>query len=481
MLNQMQKIGKALMLPIAVLPAAGLLNRLGAADVLNVPFMNAGGNSIFTYLSLMFAMGIAIGLSKDNSGIAALGGALIYFVLNFGVIGVNENINMGVFAGFIAGLMSPLIYNRVYDKYEGSPYFNGRHIALLLNVIAALLLVAIFGLIWPTVQNGLDHINSFIVGAGALGAGVFEFANRMLIPTGLHHVLNSYLWFAYGSFPDAATGVMANGDINRFFAGDPTAGAFQVGFFPIMMFGLPAAAMAMVAAAKPNKRKATFGMMLSVAVTAFLTGITEPLEFSFMFVAFPLYVVHAVLAGIAGFVTNLLGIKMGFTFSAGAIDYALNFGLGTKAWMLIPIGFVFAVVYFVIFYFSILKFDIKTPGREDDEDEADLAAEVPNAGVQTAVAGLGASENDVAPTGDKYDIMAAKYITALGGPDNFTSIDNCTTRLRLQMKDTSIVNEQALKKAGARGVLKINETAVQVIVGTDVEFIADKLKNELDK
>ncbi|MDO0875845.1 glucose PTS transporter subunit EIIB, partial [Carnobacterium divergens] len=174
-------------------------------------------------------------------------------------------------------------------------------------------------------------------------------------------------------------------------------------------------------------------------------------------------------------------IKMGFTFSAGAIDYALNFGLGTKAWMLIPIGFVFAVVYFVIFYFSILKFDIKTPGREDDEDEADLAAEVPNAGVQTAVAGLGTSENDVAPTGDKYDIMAAKYITALGGPDNFTSIDNCTTRLRLQMKDTSIVNEQALKKAGARGVVKINETAVQVIVGTDVEFIADKLKNELDK
>ncbi|WP_167554800.1 PTS transporter subunit EIIC, partial [Carnobacterium divergens] len=357
------------------------------------------------------------------------------------------------------------------------PYFNGRHIALLLNVIAALLLVAIFGLIWPTVQNGLDHINGYIVGAGSVGAGVFGFANRMLIPTGLHHVLNSYLWFAYGSFKDVTTGVIANGDINRFFAGDPTAGTFQVGFFPIMMFGLPAAAMAMVAAAKPSKRKATFGMMLSVALTSFLTGITEPLEFSFMFLAYPLYVVHAILTGISGFVTNLLGIKMGFTFSAGAIDYALNFGLGTKAWLLIPIGLIFAAIYFAIFYSAILKFDIKTPGREDDEDEA----EVPNAGVQTAVAGLGASENDVAPTGDKYDIMAAKYITALGGPDNFTSIDNCTTRLRLQMKDTSIVNEQALKKAGARGVVKINETAVQVIVGTDVEFIADKLKNELHK
>ncbi|WP_074403400.1 PTS transporter subunit EIIC, partial [Carnobacterium divergens] len=341
--------------------------------------------------------------------------------------------------------------------------------------------VAIFGLIWPTVQNGLDHINGYIVGAGSVGAGVFGFANRMLIPTGLHHVLNSYLWFAYGSFKDVTTGVIANGDINRFFAGDPTAGTFQVGFFPIMMFGLPAAAMAMVAAAKPSKRKATFGMMLSVALTSFLTGITEPLEFSFMFLAYPLYVVHAILTGISGFVTNLLGIKMGFTFSAGAIDYALNFGLGTKAWLLIPIGLIFAAIYFAIFYFAILKFDIKTPGREDDEEEADLAAEVPNAGVQTAVAGLGASENDVAPTGDKYDIMAAKYITALGGSDNFTSIDNCTTRLRLQMKDTSLVNEQALKKAGARGVVKINETAVQVIVGTDVEFIADKLKNELHK
>ncbi|MGX7419102.1 PTS transporter subunit EIIC [Carnobacterium gallinarum] len=481
LLNNMQKIGKALMLPIAVLPAAGLLNRLGAADVLNVPFMNAGGNSIFTYLSLMFAMGIAIGLAKDNSGLAALGGVLIYFVLNFGVIGVNPDINMGVFAGFIAGLCSPIIYNRVYDKYDKSPYFNGRHIALLLNVVAALILVAIFGLIWPTVQNGLDHVNSFIVGAGPVGAGVFEFANRMLIPTGLHHVLNSYLWFSYGDFVNPVTQVVANGDITRFFAGDPTAGAFQVGFFPIMMFGLPAAAMAMVATAKKEKRKETFGLMLSVAITAFLTGITEPLEFSFMFVAFPLYVVHAVLAGIAGFVTNLLGIKMGFTFSAGAIDYALNFGLGTNAWLLIPIGLVFAAIYFAIFYFAILKFDIKTPGREDDEDEATLEAEVQNGTVQTAVAGLGPSENDTVPTGDKYDIMAAKYITALGGPDNFTSIDNCTTRLRLQMKDSSIVDEQALKKAGARGVVKMNETAVQVIVGTDVEFIADKLKNELGK
>lgn len=466
MLAQLQKIGKALMLPIAVLPAAGLLNRLGAADVLNIPFMNAGGNAIFTYLPLMFAMGIAIGLAKDNSGLAALSGALMYFILNFGVIGVNPDINMGVFGGFIAGLFSPIIYNLVYLKFDKGAFFNGRHVALILNAIATLILVVIFGFIWPTVQVGLNHLNEFIVGAGAFGAGVFEFANRLLIPTGLHHVLNSYLWFGYGSFTDAATGIVVNGDINRFFAKDPTAGAFQTGFFPIMMFGLPAAAMAMVATAKKHKRKATFGMMLSLALTAFLTGITEPLEFSFMFIAFPLYVVHALLAGISGFIVNLLGIKMGFTFSAGAIDYSLNYGLGTKPLLLLLVGLVFAVVYFVIFYFAILKFDIKTPGREDDDENA-----------------IEEDEEELATpaTGDKYDAIGDKYLKALGGADNFTVIDNCTTRLRLQLKDTNIVDQDALKRAGAKGVVKINDTALQVIVGTDVEFVDDKLKEREEK
>lgn len=464
MLAQLQKVGKALMLPIAVLPAAGLLNRLGAADVLNIPFMNAGGNAIFTYLPLMFAMGIAIGLAKDNSGLAALSGAIMYFILNFGVIGINDSINMGVFAGFVAGLCSPLIYNRVYDKFDKGAFFNGRHLALLLNAIATLILVIVFGLIWPTVQVGLDHLNSFIVGAGAVGSGVFTFANRLLIPTGLHHVLNSYLWFGYGSFTDAATGVVVNGDINRFFAKDPSAGAFQTGFFPIMMFGLPAAAMAMVATAKKHRRKATFGMMLSLALTAFLTGITEPLEFSFMFIAFPLYVVHAVLAGISGFIVNFLGIKMGFTFSAGAIDFGLNYGLGTKPLLLILVGLVFAAVYFTIFYFAILKFDIKTPGREDIDENAQ------------------ADEAELTPTtGDKYDAIGDKYLAALGGAENISVIDNCTTRLRLQLKDTNNVDQDALKRAGAKGVVKINETAFQVIVGTDVEFVADKLKERVER
>lgn len=275
-LGGLQRLGKSLMLPIAVLPAAGLLNRLGAADVLNIPFINAGGNAIFSYLALLFAMGIAIGLSKDGNGAAAVSGAIVYFVLNFGVIGIDKNINMGVFAGFIAGLFTPVLYNRLCDKWADSPYFNGRHLAILANAAAAILLVLVFGLIWPSIQNVLDSINSWIVSAGAFGAAVFGFANRLLIPTGLHHVLNTYLWFGFGTYHGVT------GDINRFFAGDPTAGTYQVGFFPIMMFGLPGAALAMVLTAKKGRRKETFGMMLSVALTAFLTGITEPIEFSFV-------------------------------------------------------------------------------------------------------------------------------------------------------------------------------------------------------
>lgn len=463
-LGGLQRLGKSLMLPIAVLPAAGLLNRLGASDVLKIPFINAGGNAIFTYLALLFAMGIAIGLSKDGNGAAAVSGAIVYFILNFGVIGIDKNISMGVFAGFIAGLCTPILYNRFCDKMNDNPYFNGRHIAILLNAVAAIILVLIFGVIWPFVQDGLNSINGWIVSSGAVGAAVFGFANRMLIPTGLHHVLNTYLWFGFGTYHGVT------GDINRFFAGDPTAGTYQVGFFPIMMFGLPGAALAMVLTAKKEKRKETFGMMLSVALTAFLTGITEPIEFSFMFLAYPLYIVHAVLTGLSGLITNLLGIKLGFSFSAGAIDFALNYTHGTRAWELIPIGIAFFFIYFGIFYWAIKKFDIKTPGREDDDG--------------LAYAGAGFFTDQAAPAinpveteeKDKYRMMAEKYFDALGGNENLERIDYCTTRLRLTVKDTGRVDETSIKRAGARGVVKIDKQNVQIIVGTDVEFVADHLK-----
>ncbi|WP_010630525.1 glucose PTS transporter subunit IIA [Sporolactobacillus vineae] len=463
-LGGLQRLGKSLMLPIAVLPAAGLLNRLGASDVLNIPFINAGGNSIFSYLPLLFAMGIAIGLSRDGKGAAALSGAIVYFILNFGVVGVDKNINMGVFAGFIAGLFTPIIYNRFYDKMTDRPYFNGKHLAILLNAVAAIVLVLIFGVVWPYVQDVLNSINSWIVSAGAVGAAVFGFANRMLIPTGLHHVLNTYLWFGFGKYHGVT------GDINRFFAGDPTAGTYQVGFFPIMMFGLPGAALAMVLTAKKEKRKETFGMMLSVALTAFLTGITEPIEFSFMFLAYPLYVVHALLAGISGLITNLLGIKLGFSFSAGAIDFALNFTHGTRAWELIPIGIVFFFVYFGIFYWAIKKFDIKTPGREDDDAIAFAGAGI------ISDQGFDEEAQTQSQSKDKYQVMADRFFRAIGGNDNLEVIDYCTTRLRLTVKDTESVNEKAIKAAGARGVVKLNQKNLQIIIGTDVEFVADALK-----
>jgi PTS system, glucose subfamily, IIA component len=460
----LQRLGKSLMLPIAVLPAAGLLNRLGASDVLSIPFINAGGNSIFSYLPLLFAMGIAIGLSKDGKGAAALSGAIVYFILNFGVIGVDKNINMGVFAGFIAGLCTPIIYNRFCDKMKDRPYFNGKHLAILLNAIAAIVLVLVFGVVWPYVQDVLNNINSWIVSAGAVGAAVFGFANRMLIPTGLHHVLNTYLWFGFGTYHGVT------GDINRFFAGDPTAGTYQVGFFPIMMFGLPGAALAMVLTAKKERQKETLGMMLSVALTAFLTGITEPIEFSFMFLAYPLYVVHALLTGISGLITNLLGIKLGFSFSAGAIDFALNFTHGTRAWELIPIGIIFFFIYFGIFYWAIKKFDIKTPGREDDDAVAFAGAGF------ISDQGFDEAEKPQNGSKDKYQIMADKFYKAIGGNDNLEVIDYCTTRLRLTVKDTEPVNEKEIKRAGARGVVKLNKKNLQIIVGTDVEFVADDLK-----
>ncbi|MBC1793761.1 PTS transporter subunit EIIC [Listeria booriae] len=479
MLGGLQKVGKALMLPIAVLPAAGLLNRLGADDVFNVPFIHAGGAALFDFLALLFAIGISIGLSKDNSGAAGLNGALVYFILNFGVIGVNDSIAMGVFAGFIAGLCAPILYNKLYDKkpFGNQTFFDGKHLAIIVNAVAALLLVAIFGWCWPTIQDWLDLLNGWITSAGAFGAGVFGLLNRGLIPTGLHHVLNSYLWFAYGDYTNPVTGVTATGDINRFFAGDPTAGTFQVGFFPIMMFALPGAALAMTLAAKKNKRKEVGGMMFSLAFTAFLTGITEPIEFTFMFIAPFLYGIHAVLTGVSMYITNLLGIKLGFTFSAGFIDFALNFTKGTKAWMLVPIGLVFAVVYFFLFYFIIKKFNLKTPGRED-ESELELAAEMDNVGVQEAAAALGSSEADFPVGGekrDKYEVMAVGYLAGLGGPENLVKVDNCTTRLRLQVKDSELLNEAQLKKSGARGVVKLNKENVQIIVGADVEFVADKM------
>ncbi|WP_368504146.1 N-acetylglucosamine-specific PTS transporter subunit IIBC [Alkalihalophilus sp. As8PL] len=453
MLAFLQRIGKSLMLPIAVLPAAALLLRLGQEDLFNVPFMAGAGAAIFDNLALIFAMGVAIGFAHDNNGSAALAGAIGYFVLVNGTQAINENIEMAVLGGIITGVIAGLLYNRFHNirlpQWLG--FFAGRRFVPIVTAATMVVLAGIFGVVWPPIQELINGLGQWIIDAGALGAGVYGFLNRLLIPIGLHHVLNSLVWFVFGEFNGAT------GDLNRFFAGDPSAGIFMTGFFPVMMFGLPAACLAIILTARKEKKKQVTGMFLGLALTSFLTGITEPIEFSFMFLSPLLYVIHAILTGASMSITYLLDIRHGFGFSAGFLDYALNFSIAQRPLLLFGVGLIYGVIYFVIFYFLIRVLNLKTPGREDDDEIVEEA-----------------TAPDV--TGDKYHTMAVQFIEALGGVDNLISIDNCATRLRLQVVDSSIINESALKKSGARGVMKLQKSNVQVIVGTDVEFVSDKMK-----
>ncbi len=453
MLSFLQRIGKALMLPIAVLPAAGLLLRFGQPDLLDIPFMAAAGNAIFSNLALIFAIGVAIGISKDGNGAAGLAGAIGYFVLTAGATTINKDINMAALGGIITGVIAGLLYNRfsAVKLPEWLGFFSGRRFVPIITSATMLLLALVFGYVWPPIQDAINSLGNWIIDLGAIGAAVFGFLNRILIPLGLHHVLNNIFWFTIGDFTDAA-GKIWHGDLNRFFHGDKSAGAFMTGFFPIMMFGLPAAALAMIAAAKPERRKTVSGMFIGLALTSFLTGITEPIEFAFMFIAPVLYAFHAILTGLSMGIVNALGIKDGFTFSAGFMDYILNFNIATKPILLVLIGLIFGVIYFIVFYFAIIKFNIKTPGREDEEVETDEVT---------------------------TEIGDSLYLQGLGGKENLVNIDNCTTRLRLQVKDASKVNESLLKKAGARGVIKLDDKNVQVVVGTNVEFVAEDLKKSV--
>ena len=458
MLGYLQRIGRALMLPIAVLPAAALLLRLGQEDLLNIPVMAQAGDALFANLALLFAIGIAIGLSKDGSGAAALSGAVGYLVLANVTQAINEDINMGVLAGFITGLVVGPLYNRYYNIKlpDWLAFFGGRRFVPIITAVVMLLLGVLFGFIWPPIQDMINALGEWIIGAGALGVGVYGFLNRLLIPIGLHHVINSLVWFVFGEY----NGV--TGDLNRFFAGDPSAGIFMTGFFPVMMFGLPAAALAMIAAAKREKRKLVTGMLVGLGLTSFLTGVTEPIEFTFMFLSPLLYFIHAILMGTSMALTYVLGIRDGFGFSGSALDFMLNWGIATKPALLLLVGLVYGVIYFFLFYFLIKKFDLKTPGREDEDDEEFSEA-------------VGADGK--ALSGDaKYSALAASYMEGLGGKENITEINNCVTRLRLKVKDMSKVNEVQLKRTGARGVIKLSSTDIQVIVGTDVEFVADEMK-----
>ncbi|MET9520624.1 PTS transporter subunit EIIC [Streptomyces sp. NPDC002994] len=394
----MQRIGRSLMLPVAVLPAAALLVRFGQADMLGkesfptfitklAGYMAAGGGAILDNMPLLFAVGIAIGFAKKSDGSTALAAVTGYLVFQKvlatftdanlpkvaavvdGKIVMNEApVNAGVLGGVVMGIVVALLYQKFYRTKlpAWAGFFGGRRLVPILSAFAGLVVGIVFGLIWPVLGAGLHNLSEWLVGSGAVGAGIFGVANRALIPIGMHHLLNSFPWLQAGEFEGK------HGDIARFLAGDPSAGQFMTGFFPIMMFALPAACLAITHCARPERRKVVGGMMFSLALTAFVTGVTEPIEFTFMFIAPALYAVHAVLTGVSMALTWALGMKDGFGFSAGAVDFLLNLGIASNPWGLALVGLCFAVVYYVIFRFAITKFNLPTPGRESDEELAEL-------------------------------------------------------------------------------------------------------------
>lgn len=477
------------MLPIAVLPAAALLLRLGQDDLLGLPWMAAAGQAVFDNLSMLFAIGIAVGLT-GGAGAAGLAGLVGYLVFDevFGTLipqvdgEPNPDINMGVLSGIIVGLVAAGLYRRFSDIRlpDYLAFFGGRRFVPIVTAVAALILGVLFGLIWPPIQDAVNAGGQAIVGLGALGTGLYGFFNRLLIPIGLHHVLNTYVWFQLGTFegPDGPV----NGDLTRYFAGDPSAGLFMSGFFPIMMFGLPAACLAMIRHARFPK--VASGILLSAAFASFLTGITEPIEFAFLFVAPLLFVVHAVLTGTALAVATLLDIHLGFGFSAGLIDYVLNFSKDntTGAIPLLILGLAYGVIYYFVFSFFIIRFDLATPGR--GESSTGLSADWILPESQRGPA-PGEDEGDGAPAStttarDRDDVLAENVLEALGGKSNVESVEGCITRLRLFVADPEQIHDDRLKQLGASGVVKRGKVA-QVVMGTQADRIAERINRLLGK
>jgi PTS system N-acetylglucosamine-specific IIC component len=474
--SSLQPIGRALMLPIAVLPAAALLLRLGQPDLLNIAAVAAAGNAIFSNLGLLFAIGVAVGLARENHGAAGLASVVGYLVTTKGaevMIGVpaevtsdlsgravdlataayraTELAKLSVPAGLINGLLAGWLYNR-YSTIRLPSYlafFAGRRFVPIASGVAGIVLALCFGYGFPVLEHGMDAASHAVLASGSLGQFVYGVLNRVLIVTGLHHILNNIAWFLLGEYGGVT------GDLTRFFAGDPTAGAFMSGFFPVMMFGLPAACLAMYRSAPPQKRPAVGGLLFSMALTSFLTGVTEPIEFTFMFLAPVLYAMHAVLTGASMALMDAIGVHLGFGFSAGLFDFVLNFNKATRPWLLLPVGLVYFGLYYGLFRFFIVRLDLQTPGRETDDAAAAISA-----GAEAASA-------------------AGAWVQALGGARNLVSIDACTTRLRLVVVDQASVNEAALKQLGARGVVRPSAETLQVVVGPIADQLASDIRAEL--
>ncbi len=468
----LQSIGRALMLPIAVLPVAALLLRLGQPDLLNVPAIAAAGDAIFSNIGLLFAIGVAVGLARENHGAAGLASVVGYLVTTKGaevLIAVppevtaqlagqardlaaaafraRELAKLSVPAGLLSGLIAGWLYNRYSDIRLPSylAFFGGRRFVPIASGTAGIALALGFGFGWPVLERGMDAASEAVLASDSIGLFVYGVLNRVLIVTGLHHILNNVAWFLLGDYQGVT------GDLKRFFAGDPAAGAFMSGFFPVMMFGLPAACLAMYRAAALERRKAVGGMLFSMALTSFLTGVTEPIEFSFMFLAPALYALHAVLTGLAMAMMDLLNVRLGFGFSAGLFDYILNFSQATQPLWLVPIGLVYFGLYYGLFHYVIVRFGLATPGREVEEINNSNEATTRDGSVQD-------------------------WIRALGGAGNLVAVDACTTRLRLAIADQKVVNESALKALGARGFVRPSPTSLQVVVGPIADQLASSIR-----
>ena len=481
---QLQRLGKSLMLPIALLPAAGILLRLGQDDLLGqfdwpiigafFDAMSAAGGAVFANLPLLFAVGVAIGFAKKADGSTALSAVAGYLVIDAvfktmspivleGVTdsaGNQATINYSVFAGIVVGLVTAWLFDKYHNiqlpTYLG--FFGGRRFVPIVVSLSSLFIGFALSYFYPIFNTGLTGVGTFIGASGAIGAFLYGFANRLLIPIGLHHILNTYIWFIFGEF-ETPNGILT-GELTRFAAGAPTAGALTAGFYPILMFGLPAAALAMIHVAKPSQKKAAIGILSAAGLTAFLTGITEPLEYAFMFIALPLYIVHALLTGLSLAVAYILNIHLGFSFSAGLIDLLL-YGTAPAAqnvWLLVVQGLAFAALYYVLFRVVITKWNMRTPGRLSDADfEAEQAANQTDEGGVGSASGGGTAK-------------AEQLIAAFGGRENLINVDACITRLRMEVADKSQVNHGRLKALGAAGVIEVGNN-VQAIFGTQAEAL----------
>ncbi len=479
----LQKLGKALMLPVAVLPICGILMGIGyllcpatmqggdiqgAANLIGLFLVKAGG-ALIDNMAILFAIGVGVGMSDKNDGtggIAALASWLMLTtLLSTGFVttlmpSIAESevktIAFNKIANPFIGILAGVIGSTCYNKFKGTKlpdwlaFFSGKRCVAIVAGVVSIIASAVLLFVWPLFFGLLVSIGDAIAKMGVVGAGIYAFLNRLLIPTGLHHALNNVFWFD----------TIGLGDLSHFWAGETSAdvswslGMYMSGFFPCMMFGIPGAALAMVQCAKPEKKAATIGILLSAAVCSFICGVTEPFEFAFMFLAPGLYLIYAALYGVFTIVTVALGFRAGFSFSAGAMDLLFSASLpaAAKTWLIIPLGIAAFLVFYFVFLFAIKKFDIKTPGREDDDVEA---------------------EKNVQLASDDFTAIAKQILAGCGGKENIASIDNCVTRLRLEVKDMTQVDDKAIKAAGVAGVIKPGKTSVQVIVGTKVQFVAD--------